>query len=44
MAVVGSEDAVRSVVMDYAQGWFEGEYELLPDDQRKRLGVGAQAA
>jgi hypothetical protein len=25
MAVNGNEDAVRSVVMDYAEGWFEGD-------------------
>jgi hypothetical protein len=25
MAVAGSEDAVRSVVMDYVEGWFEGD-------------------
>jgi hypothetical protein len=25
MAVTGNEDAVRSVVMDYAEGWFEGD-------------------
>ena len=25
MTVAGSEDAVRSVVMDYVAGWFEGD-------------------
>jgi Putative lumazine-binding len=25
MAVAGSEHAVRSVVMDYVEGWFEGD-------------------
>jgi hypothetical protein len=25
MAVIGDEDAVRSVVMDYVEGWFEGD-------------------
>ena len=25
MAITGSEDAVRSVVMDYVEGWFEGD-------------------
>ena len=25
MAVADSEDAVRSVVMDYVEGWFEGD-------------------
>ena len=25
MAVAGSEDAVRSVVMDYVEGWFGGD-------------------
>jgi hypothetical protein len=25
MAVLGDEDAVRSVVMDYVEGWFEGD-------------------
>ena len=25
MAVTGDEDAVRSVVMDYVEGWFEGD-------------------
>jgi hypothetical protein len=25
MAVAGDEDAVRSVVMDYVEGWFEGD-------------------
>ena len=25
MAVGRSEDAVRSVVMDYVEGWFEGD-------------------
>mgnify|MGYP001132154354 CR=1 FL=1 len=25
MAVAGEEDAVRSVVMDYVEGWFEGD-------------------
>ena len=25
MAVSGDEDAVRSVVMDYVQGWFDGD-------------------
>jgi hypothetical protein len=25
MAVIGDEDAVRSVVMDYVEGWFDGD-------------------
>jgi len=25
MAVAGSDDAVRSVVMDYVDGWFDGD-------------------
>ena len=25
MAVAGSEDAVRSAVIDYVEGWFEGD-------------------
>jgi hypothetical protein len=25
MTVTGNEDAVRSVVMDYVEGWFEGD-------------------
>jgi len=34
MAVAGSEDAVRSVVMDYVEGWFEGNAGRLEDRQR----------
>jgi hypothetical protein len=30
MAVAGSEDAIRSVVMDYVEGWFDGDAGRMP--------------
>jgi hypothetical protein len=29
MVVTGAEDAVRSVVMDYVEGWFEGDADRM---------------
>jgi len=44
MVVTGDEDAVRSVVMDYVEGWFEGdagrmERALHPDLVKRCRGI-----
>jgi hypothetical protein len=44
MPVAGSEDAVRSVVMDYIEGWFEGnagrmKQALHPDLVKRCRGI-----
>jgi Putative lumazine-binding len=44
MAVTGPEDAVRSVVMDYVEGWFEGaagrmERALHPELVKRCRGI-----
>ena len=44
MAVAASEDAVRSVVMDYMEGWFEGnagrmKQALHPDFVKRCRGI-----
>jgi len=44
MTLAGSEDAVRSVVMDYMEGWFEGnagrmKQALHPDFVKRCRGI-----